>query len=79
MEGVDRIAQPILSALRRENSEPRVARSRARFCIDQCTAVTVACILLLAASIYLLTQSTLMLQHVDVLLQKLLQNVTVSL
>jgi len=78
---VDKIAEPLRSALRRENSEdPRriPARSRIRFCLDQCTAVTVACILLLAVSVYLLTQSDQMLKHIDSLLQKLLTNLTIS-
>lgn len=80
MEGLERVTEPIVTALRRENStEAKSPRSRARFCIDQCTAVTVSCILLLAVSIYLLTQSEQMLTHIDALLQKLLQNLTVSL
>lgn len=82
MESVlDRLAEPVRGALRRENTaaeEGRPPRSRVRFCLDQCTAVTVACLLLLAASIYLLTRSEEMLTHVDALLQRLLQNITVT-
>jgi len=77
---VDKITEPLRSALRRENSENQriPARSRIRFCMDQCTAVTVACILLLAVSVYLLTQSDQMLKHLDILLQKLLSNLTIA-
>lgn len=77
MEG---ITDPIVAALRRQNSSDpnRLPRSRARFCIDQCTAVTVACILLLAVSVYLLTQSELLVTRLGQLMDRLLENVTIK-
>jgi len=77
MEG---IADAVISSLRRENSEREIRpkRSRIRFCLDQCTAVTVSCVMLIVVSIYLLAKSDGLVGHLEKILEKILTNITIA-